>query len=285
MSYTDLYQRLLPHYPPHEAQAIVRLLLEEKFGLSPADIYSGKVNELSAEATTELEKMMYRLENAEPIQYVLGMATFCHRSFFVSPAVLIPRPETEVLCQWITSDLNQPFYALHPPIPTEILDIGTGSGCIAITLALDVFNASVTACDLSGDALLVARKNAIAHNVTINFQLNDALNMPSVDKQYDLIVSNPPYICEQEKTEMQPNVLHHEPHTALFVPDDDPLRFYLAIATYGRTTLTKGGSLYFETNPQYIHEVESMLSALGYRLIEKRNDQFGKLRFIKAQNL
>lgn len=287
MTYQNLWQRIAPLYGEREAQAIVRLVLEEKLGLSLTDIYTSKVNELSGEQTEELKKIMQRLEKSEPVQYVLGYATFKGRAFKVSPNVLIPRPETECLCQWIESEHNGAYCALQPPIPLEVLDIGTGSGCIAVTLSLAIDNVHLSAWDISGDALLVARENMHHWGVTIDLQMEDALQ-PSEEamlKQFDVIVSNPPYICDKERTEMDDNVLKYEPHTALFVPNDDPLLFYRAIASYGMKALRREGSLFFETNPLYINAIAEMLEKMGYGRIGMKNDQFGKLRFIKATRL
>lgn len=284
MTYQDLWHRLTPLYDDGEAQAIVRLVLEVQFGITLTDIYTGKVNELSREAEEELEKIILRLERSEPVQYVLGRETFCGRTFYVGPGVLIPRPETEVLCRWIEEDYNRPYCALQPPMPLQVLDVGTGSGCIAVTLAADLRNSAVTAWDISGDALLIARENVHQWQVRVELNMEDVLH-PSVSamqQKFDVIVSNPPYICDKERTEMEGNVLAYEPETALFVPDDDPLRFYRAIAEYGVQALSADGVLYFETNPLYINDVKEMLNMLGYKQIELREDQFGKLRFTKA---
>ncbi|QUB55934.1 peptide chain release factor N(5)-glutamine methyltransferase [Prevotella melaninogenica] len=284
MTYQDLWHRLTPLYDAGEAQAIVRLVLEVQFGITLTDIYTGKVNELSREAEEDLEKIILRLERSEPVQYVLGRETFCGRTFYVAPGVLIPRPETEVLCRWIEEDYNRPYCALQPPMPLQVLDVGTGSGCIAVTLAADLRNSAVTAWDISGDALLIARENVHQWQVRVELKMEDALHpsAAAMQQKFDVIVSNPPYICDRERTEMEGNVLAYEPETALFVPDDDPLRFYRAIAEYGVRALLADGVLYFETNPLYINDVKEMLNTLGYKQIELREDQFGKLRFTKA---
>ena len=284
MTYQELWQRLIPLYEEREAQAIIRMVLEAQFGITLTDIYTGKVNELSREDVAELDKIMLRLERSEPVQYVLGRETFCGRTFHVAPGVLIPRPETEVLCRWIEEDNNRCYCAMQPPAPLQVLDVGTGSGCIAVTLAADLRNSAVTAWDISGDALLIARENVHQWQVRVELKMEDVLH-PSVSamqQKFDVIVSNPPYICDKERTEMERNVLAYEPEMALFVPDDDPLRFYRAIAEYGVQALSADGVLYFETNPLYIDNVKQMLNALGYKQIELREDQFGKLRFTKA---
>ena len=284
MTYQDLWHRLVPLYGEGEAQAIIRLVLEVKFGLSLTDIYIGKVNEISRDAAEELDKIMQRLASSEPVQYVLGMEKFCGRSFKVAPGVLIPRPETEVLCRWIEVDNNHPYCALQPPVPLQVLDVGTGSGCIAVTLALDLYNSAVTAWDISADALLIARDNVHRWDSSVVLQMEDILSISATAKEqkWDIIVSNPPYICDKERSSMAENVLKYEPETALFVPDNDPIKFYRAIAEYGVTALTDEGKLYFETNPLYIYKVKDMLSNLGYKQIELKEDQFGKQRFVKA---
>lgn len=283
MTYHELWQRIVPLYDADEAKTIVRMVLEDGFGLSLTDIVTGKVNELSADEKDKIEKMMMRLEAAEPVQYVLGKESFCGRIFHVEPGVLIPRPETEDLVGWVGADHNQPVCALQPPLPLRILDVGTGSGAIAITLSLDILGCDVTAWDVSGDALLVARGNAISHGARVNFRLQDVLEVPDeAAEKWDIIVSNPPYICRKEAAEMRKNVLEHEPDIALFVPNDDPLRFYRAIAQLGKKALAKGGMLYFETNPLYIADVAAMLKQLGYQMLHTRSDRFGKERFIKA---
>ncbi len=282
LSYQQLWHRLVPLYDEAEAQALVRTVLEVGYGFSLTDIYTGKVSELSTDDAAELEKIMLRLELAEPVQYVLGSTIFLGRRFKVTPDVLIPRPETEDLCRWITTDHNMPYCALQPPAPLRVLDIGTGSGCIAISLALDLDNSSLTAWDISPDALLIARDNAIQWQAEVDFRLVDALNPPTPTQKFTIIVSNPPYICRKEAGNMERNVLVYEPKVALFVPDDDPLLFYRSIARYGVKALTTGGAVYFETNPLYIDDVKRMLSELGYRRVESSKDSFGRERLVKG---
>ena len=198
-------------YPLDEAKAIVRMVLEERYGLILPEIYTDKVTQLSADDANDLEKIMSRLEKGEPVQYVLGSTTFCGRQFCVAPGVLIPRPETEMLCEWVINVHNNSFCALQPPTPLRILDVGTGSGCIAITLSLDMSNTVVSAYDISSEALLIARDNAIRLGATVNFQMKDALQLVPTSEMFDVIVSNPPYICENERVDMLPNVLNYEP--------------------------------------------------------------------------
>ena len=271
MNYEQLYQRLSNIYDTGEAKAIVRWVLDVCFGLSTADIYCGKVTQLSPNDQAELEKIMQRLEKAEPVQYVLGMADFCGRQFHVAPGVLIPRPETAELCQLIVQDGGG-----------DILDIGTGSGCIAITLALDIADSKVTAWDISDDALAIAKGNADKLDANVVFEHRDALAIEPDVERWNVIVSNPPYICRKEADEMEENVLRYEPDTALFVPDDDPLLFYRHIMHYAQSSLRQGGRLYFEINPIYADSIVDKLTDLGFVEVSKIDDQYGNTRFIKA---
>ena len=284
MNYNELWRQLAQIYDEGEAKAIARMTYEERFGLTLSDIYLGKDTQLSADCQTELEEIAKRLLQGEPIQYVLGQTDFCGRSFMVNEHVLIPRPETEELCQWEPLPLPSPKGE-----GAKILDIGTGSGCIAITLAAMYPQAEVTAWDISPEALEVARENAKRHNVHVSFEQVDILSIPPLYMEGDrgealsLIVSNPPYICNKEREAMEANVLEHEPHTALFVPDDDPLLFYRAIAQYGQSALKDGGWLYFEINPLYANALIEMLGMMSYHNIEIKEDQYGKQRMIRAQ--
>lgn len=274
MTYRELWRTLEPLYGNGEARAITDYVLDVCFGLSKADILCGAVEEMTAEKTAELNKIFGRLMEGEPVQYVLGRAEFCGRWFDVRPGVLIPRPETEELCAWITADSK----ASGSP---KVLDIGTGSGCIAITLQLDMPESNVTAWDISADALDVARENAQRFGANVNFVKQDALNAKP-EGEWDVIVSNPPYICEKEKKDMAVNVLEHEPHTALFVPDADPLLFYRAITRLAVQTLNKGGRLYFEINPIYADDTCRMMQAEGMTAVELRSDMYGKQRMAKG---
>jgi release factor glutamine methyltransferase len=285
MNYNELWRQLTQIYDEGEAKAIARMTYEERFGLTLSDIYLGKDTQLSADCQTELEEIAKRLLQGEPIQYVLGQTDFCGRTFMVNEHVLIPRPETEELCQWIVGSEQRKVISDK----YSILDIGTGSGCIACTLAAEMPEAEVTAWDISEEALKMARENANHNNVHVTFEQVDVLNLPSPlplgggrGEALSLIVSNPPYICNKERDAMETNVLEHEPHTALFVPDDDPLLFYRAIAQYGQSALKDGGWLYFEINPLYADDMQRMLSMMSYHDIEIKEDQYGKQRMIRA---
>ena len=280
MTYNELWHLLAPLYGDGEAKAIARLVFEVRFGLSMSDICLGKDTQLSANSQTELKRIAERLLEQEPIQYVLGQTDFCGRTFMVNEHVLIPRPETEDLCRWITSQGDR-----HP---VRLLDIGTGSGCIAITLAAEMPDAEVTAWDISPKALEVARENAKRAHVHVSFEQVDALNIPYSSfstSHFSLIISNPPYICNKERARMEANVLEHEPHTALFVPDEDPLLFYRAIAQYGQTALEPGGWLYFEINPLYAQPLCDMLRIMSYHDICLKLDQYGEQRMIRAKKV
>ena len=274
MTYEELWHRLIPLYDAGEAKAIIRLVMEERFGLSFTDILCGKVTELSANDQTELEKIILRLEKGEPVQYVLGVADFCGHRFHVAPGVLIPRPETAQgvrrLMQFLASDAN-------------ILDIGTGSGCIAITLALEIPEAKVTAWDISDDALRIAHENACTLGATVTFEHRDILSSSADDNRtWDVIVSNPPYIQPSERDGMEENVLSYEPHIALFAPEDQPILFYQRIAGYAWQSLNAKGILFFELNPLTAQEVLNHVQQLGFSDVEILNDQYGKQRFLKA---
>ena len=300
-TYQQLWQSLTPLYDAGEAQAIVRTVLDVKYGMTLTDIICGKVNEISADEERKLEEIIIRLQKGEPVQYVLGEADFAGRTFHVEPGVLIPRPETAELCQWIEEDMagkstvssgdssedSPEDSSGNSPQATDdaklILDICTGSGCIAITLGLNIPNSEVTGWDISEDALRIARGNVEmlkARNVRIEYQ--DALALPKAAEAADLIVSNPPYICEKEKADMEKNVLEHEPSLALFVPDEDPLKFYRAIAEFASLELRSWGMLYFEINPLYEKETREMLEGFGFKDIETKEDAFGKKRMMRA---
>ena len=292
MTYNNMWRQLTQVYDKGEAQAIARMVYEIRFGLTLSEIYIGKDTQLSLDCQKEVEEITKRLTEHEPVQYVLGVADFCGRQYHVEPGILIPRPETEHLCRLITKHA-----AIGSPNRT-ILDIGTGSGCIAITLALDIPGAQVTAWDISPIALRVAKGNAEQLGAQVTFKEVDMLSVPysppflppegrsvarngGVGGGWDLIVSNPPYICDSEAEQMEANVLDYEPEIALFVPDDDPLQFYVPIMNYAQSALHPGGQLWLETNPLYEEIIEERLLELGFN-VTAHDDQFGKTRFIQA---
>ncbi len=312
MEYEELWHRLTHIYDAGEAKAIVRWVLDVRFDMSWTDILCGKVTELSAHDQTELEKIVLRLEKGEPVQYIIGVADFCGRQFHVEPGVLIPRPETEELCRWILASDEHGLTRTVRESPHQsdaevrvspsqfdanILDIGTGSGCIAITLALELPDAKVTAWDISDDALRIAGGNAKSLGANVTFEHCDVLDsslftlhsslftLHSSLPSWDLIVSNPPYIQPIECDEMAKNVLDYEPQIALFAPEDNPIVFYQRIGDYAWQHLNPGGLLFFELNPLTADQVCDSLRTTGFMEIEIRKDQFGKNRFLKAMKI
>jgi len=284
MKYEDIWKPLVCRYGDKEAKAITRYLLEVGYGLSMTDILCGATEQLPPD---EMGENLRRLIKGEPVQYVVGKAEFGGRTFKVTPDVLIPRPETYELCQWVVEEKRE---ERREERDFSVLDIGTGSGCIAITLALDIPNAQVEAWDISEGAINIARQNAKSLNAQVCFRLVDALNVSPKDSSLftlhsslNVIVSNPPYICKKEAASMEQHVLDHEPHQALFVPDEDPLVFYKAIGQYACHALANHGCLFFEINPLYATEITKMLDEMGFFEIETRKDQFGKVRFVRAR--
>ena len=308
MTYSEIWHRIATSYDDGEARAIARILIEELFGLSYADIVCGATEQLSADDTLRLDTAVRRIEQGEPLQHVLGYADFCGNRFSVNGSVLIPRPETE----WLVDEGAKLMSTTATSFPKRILDIGTGSGCIAISLKLRLGDAYVEAWDISEEALRTAQDNADALKAEVTFRKRDALKaegeclqggalvssapteqaMDSINYSganilaapWDLIVSNPPYICDSERSAMDDNVLLHEPHTALFVPDDDPLRFYRAIARYALLTLNTGGSLLFECNTRYAEATGTMLSDMGFEEVTVSDDCFSLPRFVRGSS-
>lgn len=270
----EIRDALRGHYPDSEALSLAKMLLTEAFGFSTLELYGGKDKEISGNRLRDLHEMLSRLKKNEPIQYIIGTESFCGLTFEVNPDVLIPRPETQELVRWIESDWKS--------VPCRILDIGTGSGCISISLAKFLEDAKVESWDISEGALQVAHRNCVRNEVEVLLRQQDVLSVVPEGELYQVIVSNPPYICEKEKVDMDANVLDWEPETALFVPDADPLLFYRKIAELGISMLCEGGALYFEINRAYGEETLRMLEGLGYRQLELRKDDFGNDRMIKA---
>ncbi|WP_294472459.1 peptide chain release factor N(5)-glutamine methyltransferase [uncultured Bacteroides sp.] len=268
-------QSLQDIYPPEEAKALSMLICCDMLGLDALDIYMGKDIILSECKQRELENIIIRLQKNEPIQYIRGFAEFCGRRFKVAPGVLIPRPETAELVELIVKE---------NPDARHLLDIGTGSGCIAISLDKSLPDAKVEAWDVSEEALVIARANNEELNARVVFQQKDVLTAEPAAKapMYDVIVSNPPYVTEAEKREMEVNVLDWEPELALFVPDEDPLRFYRRIALIGREILLPGGKLYFEINQAYGRETAHILEMNHYHEVRVIRDIFGKERIVTA---
>ena len=268
-------RKLQGRYDPREAGNLSRIICCEILGQQTVDYYLGKDITLSAKAEQELESILARLHNFEPIQYILEEARFLGRTFRVAPGVLIPRPETEELVEIMLKELS--------PV-SRVLDVGTGSGCIAISLAKELPESQVTAWDVSGEALSIAAANSKALQASVRFEQRDVLTYePCVADCYDVIVSNPPYVTEAEKQEMEHNVLDWEPSLALFVPDTDPLRFYRRIAVLGLEMLTSGGKLYFEINRAFGKDTVAMLCETGYRAVRLQKDISHNDRFVIAE--
>ena len=294
-------QKLQLRYGSGEGRALYELIIKQRFGLSRTDILLGKDTTLSAEEQAELQIIIDRVAYGEPVQYVLGREEFCGRTFLVVPGVLIPRPETQQLVELVKQNVAP---------GSSVLDVGTGSGCIAISLALDGYK--VTALDVSDEALAIAKQNAERLGAEIEFVKGDILkekseklkvknnsNLPketeyesnsdysllTFDFSLDAIVSNPPYICESEASTMDANVLDHEPHLALFVPDDDPLLFYRAIADFGQEHLTNGGQIFFEVNRAYAEQVAELLLQKGYEEAQVEKDEYNNNRFVWARKI
>lgn len=275
MNYRELRAKLTPLYGESEARAVTDILLEDVFGLTKADIICGAVERLSADDSARLALMADRLLANEPVQYVVGHTKFLGRQFKTAPGALIPRPETEELCTWIISESS----AFEAP---DILDIGTGTACIACTLALDIPKSRVCGWDISAEALAIASENASSLKAPVSLKQQDILSKSTDRARWDIIASNPPYICLSEKSGMSPNVTEHEPHAALFVPGSDPLLFYRSIAHYALTALKPRGRLFFEINPLYAHELTAMLESAGFKEIIIKKDMYGKKRMASA---
>lgn len=270
----ELVARLARRYGEGEAKAMVRLMFHHFKGWNVTDIVINSDVLVSDWLIQSMTRASDRVEEGEPLQYVLGEARFYGLDLKVSPSVLIPRPETEELVEIIIRD--NPFPDLR------VLDVGTGSGVIAIALARNLRFPSVTAIDISAGALEIARENARSLSVKVDFVQADVFSFEPNPGSFDIIVSNPPYVTESEKDDMEPNVLMHEPQSALFVPDDDPLVFYRCIAFLGLSALSPGGRLYFEVNPLFAKQLKSELIQMDYSEVEILEDISRKARFIRA---
>jgi len=277
---------LMGLYDLNEAEAVTLLAVSEITGFSKAKIKAFPEQEIHPEQTKQLAAILTRLKTGEPIQYVIGHTEFYGLPFKVNPSVLIPRPETEELVEWAIASVGpqQSWGAVG-----NILDIGTGSGCIAISLKRNLPQFRVSAIDISTDALDTAKENAKLNNVNIDFIKADIL---SIEKPFTFhlspftsIISNPPYVTLHDKTQMHQNVTDFEPHTALFVPEDDPLVFYKAIADFAVKHLAENGLLFFEINESYGKEIVELLASKGFKNIELRKDMSGRDRMIGASQV
>lgn len=272
----SLVDSLIPVYGLREARAVVRAVLEDAFGLSYTQQCLSGISTLTSNQREELSVIMHRLAKGEPMQYVLGQASFCGLALHVSRATLIPRPETE----WLVASA-----LLLQGVGDRVLDIGTGSGCIAIAIAKSRPELEVWACDISDEALAVARQNAEENCVNVHFFHADIFSQQFAvpGSRFSIIISNPPYVCQSEANEMSSWVLDHEPHMALFVPDEDPLLFYRAIARHGQSLLCKGGRLMLECNTRFAGDVAQMLTQMGYGDASVHHDMFNRPRFVTAR--
>ncbi len=262
-------------YPKEEIQSFFTLLLDYFLNYSRIDSVTRASETIANDEVEKFNETIIRLQRHEPIQYIIGETEFFGFPFFVNEHTLVPRPETEELVLWVLSEMKGRE-------SQRILDIGTGSGCIAVSIAKNEPQSEVMALDISAKALEVARKNAERNDVAVTYHLHDILSEPLTYGNFDIIVSNPPYVRELEKAQMNPNVLEYEPDAALFVPDGDPLVFYRAIARQAKDCLNLGGFLFFEINEYLGKEMSSLLSSLGYRDIVVQKDMFGKDRMIKC---
>ena len=274
--YTYIIHSLSDLYPEQEAKALAKGILTEVFRFSALDLYAGKDRDFSEKEHEKLEDILIRLRRFEPFQYITGETSFLGLPFHVTKGVLIPRPETAELVDWIVSD-----YGKRKGL--RVLDIGTGSGCIAIALAKFLPRSEVEAWDISDTALHLTRLNAERNGVVVKCKQVDVLSHIVPAGQATICVSNPPYICEREKAGMERNVLDWEPEQALFVPDEDPLRFYRKIAEEASKRLSPDGVLYYEINQAYGHETVALLESMGYHDVELRKDPSGNDRMIKAR--
>ena len=274
--FDEAVTRLVRIYDANEARSIAFLLLEGQFGLSRAAVLAGKAVPLPDPAGWG--ESLRRLESHEPVQYVTGLAHFYGLPFRVNPQVLIPRPETEELVEWVVRE--------HAGRPVRILDVGTGSGCIAVSLAKALPRATVSALDVSPGALQTARENAAFNGAAVHFLEADVLRWETAPAlaglTFDVVVSNPPYVTVGEKPSMRANVTDFEPHLALFVPDADPLLFYRVLAAFCRQRLSPGGACYLEINEQFPGPTEAVLREAGLSGTQVHTDLFGKPRHVKG---
>jgi release factor glutamine methyltransferase len=273
-------QGLTALYDPQETEAITLTVLTALLNTSKGIIKAFPEKELTLTQQEEANNILAQLKTGKPLQYALGYTEFYGLKFLVNPATLIPRPETEELVEWV---LNEVAVA-GAVAASNILDIGTGSGCIAIGLKKNLPNAQVSAIDISAEALHTAKQNATLNEVKVNFIEADILNKKSEIEipKFEIIISNPPYVTLEDKKQMHTNVTDFEPHTALFVPEDDPLIFYKAIADFAVTNLIKSGLLFFEINESLGKETVQLLESKGFKDVELRQDMSGKDRMVKA---
>lgn len=264
-------------YSNREIDTFFKILIDFYFDWKSTFIGLNPNYVLDSNQLQKLKFALAELELGKPIQYVTNQAFFLNNDFYVNDCVLIPRPETEELVKWVLDDINE--YKITSP---HLMDIGTGSGCIAISLAKANREIKLTAIDLSKEALIIAKKNASKHKVKIDFVQEDIQSLSHLNRTFDIIVSNPPYIHPDEKKDILPNVLNHEPHMAIFTPNNDPIYFYRLIINFASKVLKSLGGLYFEINPKFLELLKSNFSSINFSEVEVRNDIFGKPRMLKV---
>ena len=274
--YSSIIGQLTARFAKDEAQAMARILIEDLLHLSLPHVLAGIMPPLSVQEGLLVKQAVSRLLNNEPIQYVIGSTTFCGNTFCVNPSVLIPRPETEQLVDMATDIADLPEHV-------SIMDACTGSGCIAISIKNKRPDWEVYACDISAEALQTARENAKANGAEVHFTHTDVLSDKLLTGPFDIMVSNPPYVMDKEKSSMEPHVLKREPHLALFVTDDEPLIFYRALAQWGQRSLSSEGWMLAEINPLLSQETKALFEAQQYRDCTIINDNYGKERFIRCR--
>ena len=277
-TYNYIQEELQNYYPISEIKTFASVIFKELFNISFVEIFSNSENIISKNDFSSIISIVNRLQNNEPIQYIFGKTNFLEFSFSVTKDVLIPRPETEELVEWVLKESSS-------LLPYRILDIGTGSGCIAISLAKRLEKSTVFAYDISRKALEIAKKNAENYSTTIFFRKFDILknNFDEISEKFDIIISNPPYVTESEKLFMQLNVLEYEPKQALFVPDNNPLLFYKKIAEFAKKKLNPNGFLYFEVSSIFGKDTLNMLKQMGFLNVILEKDISGKDRMIQAK--
>ena len=264
-------------YSNREIDTFFKILIDFYFDWKSTFIGLNPNYVLDSNQLQKLKFALAELELGKPIQYVTNQAFFLNNEFYVNDSVLIPRPESEELVKWVLDDINE--YKITSP---HLMDIGTGSGCIAISLAKANREIKLTAIDLSKEALIIAKKNASKHKVKIDFVQEDIQSLSHINRTFDIIVSNPPYIHPDEKKDILPNVLNHEPHMAIFTPNNDPIYFYRLIINFASKVLKSLGGLYLEINPKFLELLKSNFSSRNFSEVEVRNDIFGKPRMLKV---
>ncbi len=272
-------ESLSGQYDKTAVRMLSKMLVEAFCHTDGNAVYRGKDITIPPQQRDLLEKAVSRLQDGEPVQYIIGSCEFYGMTFTVRPPVLIPRPETEELVEWVLKDAT----SIPGKESFSILDAGTGSGCIAVSLASHLPNARIEAWDILPEAIELAKENASLHNARVEVKKQDLFEASNINSSFTIIVSNPPYICQEESAGMEPTVLEHESPLALFVPDDDPLKYYRALAALGRRTLAPEGCIYMEINSRFGSDTVSLFQSMGYSDVILRKDLFGRDRMVRAK--